>query len=311
MAFTPTQEAQLLELINQQAALLSLAGNEASITSALGAEQVNLSELTPATTIADADLLLVRQGVTDKSTSVSILKSGLLADDSVTTAKIANDAVTFAKIQNIATARVLGRTTAGSGDVEELTTLPAVNGAAVTDLNASALASGTVPTARLGSGTANSTTFLRGDQTYAPAGLLAASTGEARAGTSDTVAITPLKLREGLNASGTAPIYACRAWVNFNGTGTVAIRASGNVSSITDNTTGDYTVNLTTEMPDANYSVSGMCRQTPGGNNFKSGAVSFDQTGTALSTGSFRIKVTSGDNTLGYDVDLVTVAIFR
>jgi hypothetical protein len=55
--------------------------------------------------------------------------------------------------------------------------------------------------------------------------------------------------------SGTAPLYAARAWVNFNGTGTVAIRASGNVSSITDNGTGDYTVNFTTAMTDANYSI--------------------------------------------------------
>ena len=59
--------------------------------------------------------------------------------------------------------------------------------------------------------------------------------------------------------SGSAPLYAARAWVNFNGTGTVAIRASGNVSSITDNGTGDYTVNFTTAMPDADYSVSGAC----------------------------------------------------
>jgi hypothetical protein len=55
--------------------------------------------------------------------------------------------------------------------------------------------------------------------------------------------------------NGSAPIYGVRAWVNFNGTGTVAIRASGNVSSITDNGTGDYTVNFTTAMADANYSV--------------------------------------------------------
>jgi hypothetical protein len=48
--------------------------------------------------------------------------------------------------------------------------------------------------------------------------------------------------------SGTAPLYMCRAWVNFNGTGTVAIRASGNVSSITDHTTGSYTVNYTTAL---------------------------------------------------------------
>jgi hypothetical protein len=48
---------------------------------------------------------------------------------------------------------------------------------------------------------------------------------------------------------------ACRAWCNFNGTGTVAIRASFNVSSITDNGTGDYTVNFTTAMVDADYSA--------------------------------------------------------
>lgn len=55
-----------------------------------------------------------------------------------------------------------------------------------------------------------------------------------------------------------ATAYGCRAWVNFNGTGTVAIRASGNVTSITDNGTGDYTVNFTSAMPDANYSVVGV-----------------------------------------------------
>ena len=59
-----------------------------------------------------------------------------------------------------------------------------------------------------------------------------------------------------LNAAGSAPMYACRAWVNFDGTGTVAIRASGNVSSITDNGTGDYTVNFITPMENANYAIS-------------------------------------------------------
>jgi hypothetical protein len=58
-----------------------------------------------------------------------------------------------------------------------------------------------------------------------------------------------------IDAPGTAPLFACRAWVNFNGTGTVAIRASGNVSSITDNGTGDYTINFTTALPDANYAM--------------------------------------------------------
>jgi hypothetical protein len=63
------------------------------------------------------------------------------------------------------------------------------------------------------------------------------------------------KFNSGFGSVATA--YGCRAWVNFNGTGTPAIRASGNVSSITDNGTGDYTVNFTTAMPDANYSTTG------------------------------------------------------
>ena len=57
------------------------------------------------------------------------------------------------------------------------------------------------------------------------------------------------------NVNGTEVGTFCRAWVNFNGTGTVAIRASFNVSSITDNGTGDFTVNFTTVLADANYSV--------------------------------------------------------
>ena len=52
-----------------------------------------------------------------------------------------------------------------------------------------------------------------------------------------------------------ATAYGCRAWVNFNGTGTVAIRASGNVSSIADNGSGEYTVNLTNNLPDTNYTA--------------------------------------------------------
>jgi hypothetical protein len=64
------------------------------------------------------------------------------------------------------------------------------------------------------------------------------------------------------NGSGSAPTWgtgssAVKAWVNFNGTGTVAIRASDNVSSITDNGTGDYTVNFTSALADANYAVTG------------------------------------------------------
>ena len=70
-----------------------------------------------------------------------------------------------------------------------------------------------------------------------------------------TLQCTNLQDTSGGNSLTTAQIYngAAKAWVNFNGTGTVAIRAQFNVSSITDNSAGNYTINFTTSMPDANY----------------------------------------------------------
>ena len=70
------------------------------------------------------------------------------------------------------------------------------------------------------------------------------------------VASTPPTIQD---SAGTTIGTFCRAWVNFNGSGTVAIRSSFNVSSITDGGVGVYTVNFTTAMPDANYSWSGLC----------------------------------------------------
>ena len=74
--------------------------------------------------------------------------------------------------------------------------------------------------------------------------------------------MSTLRVNSLLNAAGTdTPAIAglAKAWVNFNGTGTVAIRAQYNVSSITDNGTGDYTVNFATALADANYAVNGLC----------------------------------------------------
>ena len=63
------------------------------------------------------------------------------------------------------------------------------------------------------------------------------------------------QVKTATNATGTAPIYACRAWVNFDGTGTAPIFGSGNVSSITDFGTGKYGINFSTAMPDGNYAA--------------------------------------------------------
>lgn len=69
------------------------------------------------------------------------------------------------------------------------------------------------------------------------------------------------------NTGGNPKYYAARAWVNFRGTGTVSIRASANVSSITDNGAGNFTVNFTTAMPDANYSVVALPSASDGAGN--------------------------------------------
>jgi hypothetical protein len=80
--------------------------------------------------------------------------------------------------------------------------------------------------------------------------------------------------------SGTAPIYPCRAWVNFTGS-TGAILASGNVSSVTRSATGQYVVNFTTAIVDANYTIASTASNT-GGNR----AVTFYQNSSTAQTTS-------------------------
>jgi hypothetical protein len=143
---------------------------------------------------------------------------------------------------------------------------------------------GTVGIAQLSAtGTPSSTTFHRGDNTWAGVDSLT-------------------------TASGSAPSYSARAWVNFNGTGTVAIRASGNVTSITDGGTGIYTVNFTTAMPDGNYAFSGIVTNFTGG--FLS-AVGMPA-GGSLSTTSCLVNVEySASGGTFYDPTYCLIAVFR
>ena len=129
-----------------------------------------------------------------------------------------------------------------------------------------------------------------------------------------------LKINSGFGSVETA--YGCRAWVNFNGSGTVAIRASGNVSSITDNGLGDYTVNFTTSMPDVNYTVASNSIST---NDARGGAfVGVKATAVNptdldaqqyLLTGSVRIGcsrgATASSNGVAEDSDSLSIIIFR
>jgi hypothetical protein len=182
--------------------------------------------------------------------------------------------------------------------------------------------SATVGLAQLSAtGTPSASNFLRGDNTWATAGGISDGdkgditvSASGATWTVDNSVITNAKLslsanasniKTAINASGNAPIYACRAWVNFNGTGTVAIRESGNVSSITDNNVGDYTVNFTTAMPDVNFVGNATCTLTIGATpRYRTGS------GYVWATGSYRL-ITGYNDTTAADHAVVCVTIFR
>jgi hypothetical protein len=114
------------------------------------------------------------------------------------------------------------------------------------------------------------------------------------------------KMNSGYGSVATA--YGCRAWVNFNGTGTVAIRASGNVSSITDQGTGLYVVNLATAMPDANYSVFAFAyKVADNSGNYRGIATGY----RSPSTTSFGVHTGTAQIDDVQDFPIVTAAVFR
>jgi len=124
-----------------------------------------------------------------------------------------------------------------------------------------------------GTVTASTTSLVVASATGIAAGMFVVGEGIAPGTTVSSIASTTVTLSANANTTLSAdPVtfysaskiltpavvgsQLCRAWVNFNGTSTVAIRASFNVSSITDNGVGEYTVNFTTAMVDVNYVVN-------------------------------------------------------
>lgn len=122
-------------------------------------------------------------------------------------------------------------------------------------------------------------------------------------------AVTASKLSGG--QSGAAPVYGCRAWCVFNGTtvGTNAPIAGGNVTNVTRNGTGDYTINFTTALPSANYCVTGSVQDLAASNFISAVTI---KTGTTPTTTSVTVRALGGagtSNTVN-DTPLVSVAIF-
>lgn len=124
-------------------------------------------------------------------------------------------------------------------------------------------------------------------------------------------AVTPAKLSGG--QSGSAPAYAVRAWVNFNGSGAVTIRSSGNVSSITDNGVGDFSVNFTTSIQDSDYCIVASAGFTDTSNwlaavqiNTRTGILE-----SAQAAGSCRFSVVNSGVSAYMDSKWINVAILR
>ena len=161
----------------------------------------------------------------------------------------------------------------------------------------------------ISAGTTSTTTLVHSGDTT---GSLVFKTNDTGSGGTTAVTIdTSQNLQFNSGYGSVATAYGCRAWVNFNGQGTVSIRASGNVSSLTDYGVGDYAVNFTNAMPDENFSVSGSYNT---GNSIPSrGTTSIGLNTTA--TGSVRVWTGYGSTTSSNgaleDPSTVCVNVFR
>lgn len=138
-----------------------------------------------------------------------------------------------------------------------------------------------------------------------------ATTAEAEAGTNNTAVLTPLRMREGFSAAGSAPVYACRLWVNFDGLSPdpSTIRASGNVSSVTKLGTGIYGINFAVAMQDANFAAVAVASGT-GGAAFRIVTVSQYLTNQVVLR-SANVPAAASIFPIPEDAETLCVAVFR
>jgi hypothetical protein len=224
-------------------------------------------------------------------------------------------AVTVSSAQVVTLANALPVASGGTGATSNAAAPFALKGA---NSDITSLTGLTTPlsVAQGGTGTtsttfANLTTNVTGTLPVANGGTgVTSSTGSGAnvLGTSPTLTTPTINSAQVATVSGTAPLYLARAWVNFNGTGAVAIRASGNVSSITDNGTGSYAVNLTTAMPDVNYAC---VMATKGSSGSGTPFLPLEHASLAARTTSSIAFYVIALNGATPDADVVEVVFFR
>lgn len=248
--------------------------------SAVGAAQITDGSITSVKIVDDA--------VTAAKIAANAVGTTEIADDAVTAAKIAANAVGTTEIADgaVTAAKILDGTV-GTAELAD----SAISTAKIADsaITSAKIADGTIVAGDLAS---NAVTTVK----ITDANVTTAKIADA--------AITPAKLSGA--QSGSAPIFGVRAWANFDGN-TGALRASGNVASVTRNGTGDYTITFTTAMSDANYAVTSTAGENGLGNYADVSIIGMP------AAGSIRIGVTaqSGGNPVRANVDYVTVMIIR
>lgn len=138
-----------------------------------------------------------------------------------------------------------------------------------------------------------------------------ATTAIAQEGMNDADILTPKKLRDALNAGGDAPVFACRAWVSFDSTTTpLTIRASGNISSVILNGTGDYTINFTNPMLTPFYAVFGLGTDVIDGIGNVKILTSGSATAPPLLKTVNAVRVGTGANALAFNSKELTIGVF-
>ena len=245
-----------------------------------------IGQLTQATTINNADEFAIEQSGVTKRVAASVVRGDII------NANIKSDAaIAYSKLAALNSAQIL------VGNGSNVPTAVSVTGdVTISNAGVTAIAAGAVVTADLA------------DSAVTTAKVNAA-------------AITAAKL-DGAQ-TGSAPIYGCRAWVNFNGTrnatdtgastngANVLIRASGNVSSVLKNGQGDYTINFTTALPDANYApVCMMSSDASRELTIRSNASDTAAPDT-MSTTALRVQAYANTGGAAPDIATICVAIFR